>query len=81
MKRFIFDELFVDLGVVFEEGEHDFGESFVVFDAGDAVSVSEEGAEVFVEGFEDVAEAVEFGFAFAAAAFDGDGADFGVFVG
>ena len=31
---------------------------------------------MFVEGFEDVAEAVEFGFAFAAAAFDGDGGRF-----
>jgi hypothetical protein len=101
--------LLVDLGIVFEEGEHDFGEGFVVFDAGgvggvflgvlvggvggdfggdvvfealdDAVAVIEDGAEVVVEGFYDDAEAVEFGFAFATAAFDGDGTDFGARVG
>src|SRR5216117_982803 len=33
-ERFVLDELFVNLGVVLQEGEHDFCEGFIVLDAG-----------------------------------------------
>ena len=46
----------------------------------DSIRVGEEGAELVVEGFEDVAQALHLGICLAAAAADGHGADDSVFV-